>query len=197
MTDPTTNEPEDRRAEFEREAIPLLKDAYNLALRLTRRAEDAREVVQETYLRAYRTFGNFRYGTNCRAWLFTILYSVFVNRYRKERREPKALSVEELEERFHRTLESKGAANLVTESAAPTWTDPDVERAVSDLPPKLRTTVLLVDVGELTYEEAATALGCPVGTVRSRLSRARKTLFVTLERYARRAGYLPGSSEKK
>jgi len=197
MTDPSASDAEDRRAEFEREAIPLMRDAYNLALRLTRQPENARDLVQETYLRAYRTFANFRHGTNCRAWLFTILYSVFVNRYRKERREPKSLSVEELEERFHRTLESKSAADLVSTSDAPAWSDPDVERAVSDLPPKLRTTVLMVDVGELTYEEAATALGCPVGTVRSRLSRARKALFVTLEEYARRAGYLRNASEEK
>jgi RNA polymerase sigma-70 factor, ECF subfamily len=195
MMDPSTNDPKDRRAEFEREAIPLLKDAYNLALRLTRRAEDARDVVQETYLRAYRTFENFQSGTNCRAWLFTILYSVFVNRYRKERREPKPLSIEVLEERFHRSLESKSAAD--TGSGAPVWTDPDVERAVSDLPARLRSTVLLVDVGELTYEEAAVALGCPVGTVRSRLSRARKALFVKLEGYARRAGYPGNTSEER
>ena len=77
---------------------------YNQALRLSRRSEDAGDLVQETYLRAYRTFANFKEGTNCKAWLFTILYSIFVNKYRKDQREPDTVSIEELEETFHRTL---------------------------------------------------------------------------------------------
>jgi RNA polymerase sigma-70 factor (ECF subfamily) len=187
----------ERRARFEAAALPHLKAAYNMALRLTRQTEDARDVVQETYLRAYRTFDNFRLGTNCKAWLFTILYSIFVNRYRKEQREPATLSVDELEEKFHRSL----AAPERTESGAtgrpPEWTDRMVEVAFDELPESFREVVLLVDVEELTYDEAAAALGCPIGTVRSRLSRARKALHVALEQYARRAGYLKGAPEQK
>ncbi len=181
MTEPTADDL--KRAEFEAAAIPFLTAAYNFAARLTRRPEDARDLVQETYLRAYRTFGNFQQGTNCRAWLFTILYSIFVNRYRKERREPKTVSVEELEERFHQVLTADDAVGT------PDWTDPEVEAALAELPESFRSAVLLVDVEALTYEEAAGALHCPVGTLRSRLFRARKALSLSLREHARRAGY--------
>jgi RNA polymerase sigma-70 factor, ECF subfamily len=192
-----TSPASEKRARFETTALPFSKSVFNMALRLTRRSEDAKDLVQETFLRAYRTFDNFRPGTNCKAWLFTILYSIFVNRYHRERREPDTVSVEELEQKFHRSL----AAPERTESGAPgrppEWTDREVEAAFDELPESFREVVLLVDVEELTYDEAAAALGCPIGTIRSRLSRARKALFVALEEYARRTGYLKEASEKK
>jgi RNA polymerase sigma-70 factor (ECF subfamily) len=187
-----------KRARFEATALPHLKSTYTIALRLARRPDDARDLVQETYLRAYRTFDNFREGTNCKAWLFTILYSIFVNRYHRERREPATVSVEELEERFHRSLAAPEPATTVgSAGAAPEWTDREVEAAFEELPESFRSVVVLVDVEELTYEEAATTLGCPVGTIRSRLSRARKALYTALEEHARRAGYLKDTSERK
>jgi RNA polymerase sigma-70 factor, ECF subfamily len=181
----------DSRREFEAIALPHLAQAYRFALHLTRRDEDARDLVQETYLRAYRKFDGFQRGTNCRAWLFTILYSIFANRYRKESREPKLISVEELEARFDGAVrgEIPGGPAAEPASLAP-WTDAEVEAALSELPEAFRSTILLVDVEELTYEEAAAALDCPVGTVRSRLSRARKILYVALRDAARRHGYL-------
>ena len=97
------------------------------------------------------------------------------------------MSLEEVEERFHRSLESGGC---LPEPAATTWTDPEVETALEELPDSFRAAVLLVDVEEFSYEEAAAALGCPVGTVRSRLSRARRLLFTALQEHARRHGYL-------
>ncbi len=182
--------PEDlpsKRARFEAEALPLLSAVHGYALRLTRNAEAARDLVQETFLRAYRTFDNFRSGTNCKAWLFTILYSIFVNRYRKERREPRMVSFEEIEARFRQALETPDAGRSA--SGAPVWTDPDVEEALGELPEAFRATVVLVDVEDFTYEEAAAAMNCPVGTVRSRLSRARKMLFAALHEHALRVGY--------
>jgi RNA polymerase sigma-70 factor (ECF subfamily) len=186
-----------KRARFEATALPYLKSAYNFALRLTRRPDDARDLVQETYLRAYRTFDNFRAGTNSKAWLFTILYSIFVNRYHKERREPRTVSVEELEEKFHRSLVSADLEGSHPAGVPPEWTDREVESAFDELPESFRSVVLLVDVEELSYAEAAAALDCPVGTIRSRLSRARKALYVSLEDHARRAGYLKDTSETK
>ena len=187
----------ERRARFEATALPHLKAAYNMALRLTRQTEDARDLVQEAYLRAYRTFDNFRPGTNCKAWLFTILYSIFVNRYRKEQREPATVSVEELEEKFHRSLAApKPTTTAGGVGAAPEWTDGEVEAAFDELPESFRSVVLLVDVEELTYEEAAATLDCPVGTIRSRLSRARKALYAALEEHARRTGYLKETEKK-
>jgi RNA polymerase sigma-70 factor (ECF subfamily) len=164
---------------------------------LTRRPEDARDLVQETFLRAYRTFDGFTPGTNAKAWLLTILYSVFANRYRKARREPPAVPLEEVEARFEGLLARSGAERASwSRDSAPAPAGPEVKHALAALAEPYRDAVLLVDVQELTYEEAAAALGCPVGTVRSRLFRARKLLFVALHDYARKAGYLKEPPER-
>ena len=165
---------------------------YNQALRLTRHSEDASDIVQETYLRAYRTFENFKEGTNCKAWLFSILYSIFVNKYRKHQREAETVSLEELEQTFHRTLADP---DWQTNFVAPTRSEfdsqePEVNHALAKLPEDFRSAVLLVDVQGFTYEEAAAALECPVGTLRSRLFRARRMLFLELRDYARKIGFI-------
>ena len=168
---------DDRRSRFESEALPWMRPLYGFAVRLTRDPHDASDLVQECYLRAYRTFDNFASGTNAKAWLFRILFSVFANDQRKRRRQ-KVVALEELESHFDRAaMESwrsgRGAARAVENAAA-------LEEALACLPEEFRAVVLLVDVEGLTYGEAAEALGCPVGTVRSRLSRARRGLFVIL-----------------
>ena len=165
---------------------------YNQALRLTRRSQDAGDIVQETYLRAYRKFSSFKDGTNCKAWLFTILYSIFVNKYRKQQREPDTISIEELEGAFHRTLadgewETNFAALTTSELGGQ---EPEINNALEKLPEDFRSAVLLVDVQGFTYEEAAASLECPVGTLRSRLFRARRMLFLELQDYARRTGVI-------
>jgi len=177
---------EDRRTSFETIAMPLTKSVYNGALRLTRRPEDAADLVQETYLRAYRTFSNFSPGTNCKAWLFTIMYSIFVNKYRKEQRFPKPVSIEETEEAYQQALATWDPP-LSTEIGT------EVNHALAGLPEDFRLAVLLVDVEEMSYEEAAGVLNCPIGTVRSRLYRARKLLFTELQTYAGQRGYAHGS----
>jgi RNA polymerase sigma-70 factor, ECF subfamily len=186
------DENEAAAARFEAAALPFMDALHNQALRLTRRSEDASDIVQETYLRAYRTFSNFKEGTNCKAWLFTILHSVFVNKYRKQQREPHTISIEELEEAFHRTLAD---GDWETNFAALTRSELDcqeteVDHALAKLPEDFRLAVLLVDAQGFTYEEAAAALECPVGTLRSRLFRARRMLFLELEDYARRTGVI-------
>src|SRR5687768_14921285 len=103
----TRSEPQDKRGRFEATAMPFMRAVYNTALRLSHRPEDASDLAQETFLRAYRTFDGFTAGTNCKAWLFTILYSVFVNRYRKEQRSPTGISIEALEERYHVYLKTE------------------------------------------------------------------------------------------
>ncbi len=189
--------PEERRRRFETTAVPFMKSVYNMALRLTRVPEDASDLVQETYLRAYRTFDNYRPGTNCKAWLLTILYSIFVNRYRKKQREPVAISLEELEEKFRRSFRAEEADQPFAQvpTLPETWTDEEVRRAMEQLPESFRAVVLLIDVEGLSYEEAAAALNCPVGTVRSRLFRARRSLFVALQEHAKRTGYWKGPTE--
>jgi len=192
MASSLANENEAGAARFEAAALPFMDALYKQALHLTRRPEDADDMVQETYLRAYRTFSSFKEGTNCKAWLFTILYSIFVNKYRKEQSEPDIISIDELEERFHRTLADR---DWETDFAALTrseldWKGPEVNHALAKLPEIFRSAVLLVDVEGFTYEEAAAALDCPVGTLRSRLFRARRMLFLQLHDYARKMGFI-------
>ena len=190
MDSPAINQAwaENKRVQFEVAALPFTKPLYNTALRLTHRPENASDLVQETYLRAYRTFHNFTVGTNCKAWLFTILYSVFVNKYRKEQREPEAVSIDELEEKFQHCLATaEWDPHLVLN---PMEVGTEMDQALSRLPEAFCLALLLVDVEEMTYEEAAAVLNCPVGTVRSRLFRARKLLFVELQQYALKKGYV-------
>lgn len=188
MTDPAS---EARRRSFEDEALPHLSTLWSTAKRLARRDADAEDLVQESYLRAYRTFDNFRPGTNARSWLLTILYSVFINRYHRERRRPESRPLEEL---GSRPLPAAGGedweAPFLAAASAGTWgMSENVEKALRQLPAVYRHTVLAVDVGGLTYEEAATALSCPVGTVRSRLARARRMLATELADHASALGH--------
>jgi RNA polymerase sigma-70 factor, ECF subfamily len=187
---------EGKRAAFETAAVPFMQSLYNTAWRLTHRTEDAADLVQETYLRAYRTFENFTPGTNCKAWLLTILYSIFINQYRQAKRRPPMESLDDLEERFHQMAQPGDPALDVTtvEGWGSRWS-PEVERALRQLPEDLRAPLLLVDIEGLSYEEAASALGCAVGTVGSRLFRGRKSLFAMLQEYAHQAGFGKGSPE--
>jgi RNA polymerase sigma-70 factor (ECF subfamily) len=185
-----------KREAFEAEAIPFMRALHNMAIRLTQDPHDAADLVQETFLRAYRTFDNFVPGTNCKAWLFTILYSVFVNQYRQAKRRPRVESLEELEERFHHFAQAQQDPELdmaAVEGWGWRWS-PEVERALRQLPEDFRAALLLVDVEGLSYEEAASILGCAVGTIGSRLYRGRMGLFALLRDYASQAGYGKGSS---
>ena len=192
MASSSANENEAAAARFEAATLPFMVALYNQALRLTQLREDAGDIVQETYLSAYRTFSSFKEGTNCKAWLFTILYSIFVNKYRKEQREPDTVSIEELEEKYHRILaDPDWETNFVALTRSEfDWQEPEVNHALGKLPEDFRSAVLLVDVEGFTYEEAAAVLDCPVGTLRSRLFRARRMLFLELNDYARRMGFL-------
>ena len=163
------------RARFEAEALPHMQAVYNLALRLTLREADARDLVQDTFLRAYQHFNRFEAGTNCRAWLFTIAYSVFVNRYRKQRREAEVIVANRDVDRPQPAADASRARARV---------EVDVEQALAELPEEFRATIVLVDVEECSYEEAASALGCAVGTIRSRLFRARKHLAARLREHS-------------
>ena len=171
----------DSRQRFEHEALPHLHAVYNVARRLTRHEADARDLVQDAFLRAFQRFDSYSAGTNCRAWLFTITYSVFINRYRRQQRESAFVAAEDpawpLDER-------------AVDQTAPAATTParataaaDVEAALAELPDDFRAAVVLVDLEGLSYEEAAAVLDCPLGTVRSRLFRARKHLAERLREY--------------
>jgi RNA polymerase sigma-70 factor, ECF subfamily len=174
-----------RRRRFEQEAVVHLRAVYNAAWRLARNEDDARDLSQETMLRAYRTFDGYTSGTNARAWLLTILYSTFVNRYHHRRRRPEHVALDALDPHAASALSSSDP--VVNPFGGP-WTDGEIASAMAGLPDLFREAILLVDVEELTYEEAAAAQGCAVGTVRSRLHRGRRLLAVALDDYARRHG---------
>jgi RNA polymerase sigma-70 factor (ECF subfamily) len=181
----------EKREAFEAAALPFMRALYNTALRLTREPPDAADLVQETFLRAYRTFENFTPGSNCKAWLFTILYSIFTNQYHQAKRRPRMESLEALEERFQTLAQAPDdpAFDVTTVHGWGQRWSPEIERALRRLPEDFRAPLLLVDVEGLSYEEAASALGCAVGTVGSRLFRGRKALFVMLQDYAHESGY--------
>lgn len=186
MTSTTRDE---RRRCFEDETIRHLGRVHSAARRFAG-PEAAEDLTQETYLRAYRTFDNFEPGTNALAWLLTILRSIYLNRRRRHGKEPKAEETEVLE--FHAARAMSGidweAPELARATAGRWGAGEVVGRALDRLPESFRTVVLLVDLHELTYDEAAEALDCPVGTVRSRLARARRRLAAELTEYARNQG---------
>jgi len=186
-----------KRAEFERVALPLLGVLHATAWRLTRGGDEAADLVQETCLPAYRTFDNFVPGTNSRGWLLTILYSVFYNSYHKARRTPTTVSIDDLDARYQHYLESPDdtGASATTQplpGAGGIRVSPEVAVALGELPDEFRSAVLHVDVVGASYDEAALALGCPVGTVRSRLFRGRRLLFAALHEYAVSMGFARG-----
>jgi RNA polymerase sigma-70 factor (ECF subfamily) len=190
--------PEQRRAEFEAAALPFMASLYRAALYLTRRPEDAADLLQDTYLRAYRRFDDFTPGTNCKAWLFTIQHSIFVNKAKKAQREPRGMTIEELEQRYHRWLPPSLLTGFpLSQGQTDTGFSHKLTEVLRELPEAFRSVVVLVDVEELSYEEAGAALGCPVGTVRSRLFRARRLLAAALHAYAEETGYLRGSKKKE
>lgn len=182
--------PDDRRTRFERECLVHLDAVHRAARRFTRDEDRARDLVQDTMVRAYRAFDSFTPGTNGRAWLLSIVYSVFINGYHHQRRRPVTVSMEALEAQFAERL-------LAAPEAGPDTavSDEDVLAALDALPEEFRATVLLVDVDELSYEEAATALSCAVGTVRSRLHRARRLLALALEDHVRERRLVPSKRE--
>jgi len=165
-------------ASFEAEALACVDGLYRTALRLTRAAADAEDLVQETYLKAFRSAGQFRQGTNLRAWLFTILHNTARNRARDRARDAVLVDSDTVERAADR-LPGMVADTPETLMLRATL-DPELRAAVDALPPVFREAVWLRDVEEFSYAEIADMLAVPVGTVMSRISRGRRLLFVSL-----------------
>jgi RNA polymerase sigma-70 factor (ECF subfamily) len=166
------------REQFDADVLPHLDALYANAMRLTRARADAEDLVQETVLRAFRFYDRFERGTNVKAWLLRIQYNAFVNRYRR--------SIKEREIKENMTQEASGEG-VVSRDALRSLTDPtgtalrplilrEIEAALDTLPEEHRMVVVLADLEELSYKEIAEVLGCPIGTVMSRLHRARRAL---------------------
>jgi len=181
------------RAEFEQLASPQLDTLYAAALRLTRSAGDAEDLVQEAVLRGYRFFDKFERGTNFRAWIFKILTNTFINRYRRSTKERSIVDGPERQavvEQFVSRDASDSAADPERHFFDRLISD-DVVKAVDALPIDFRMVVLLADVQDFSYKEIADILDIPVGTVMSRLFRGRRLLERALLRYAAEAGIVP------
>src|SRR6266496_3240698 len=190
-------QPDRTRAEFESLAMEHLYPRYSAALRLTKNERDAEDLVQDTFLRAYRFFDKFERGTNIKAWLFKILTNTFINRYRrtvKERSIVEGSEREAVHERFISREASDYAANPEQFFFDRLLSD-DVLRAVDSLPIDFRMVVILADLQEFSYKEIAEILDVPVGTVMSRLYRGRRLLQKALAGYAVVAGVLRATPE--
>ena len=178
-----------RVSEFEGVALVHLDLLYRAALRLTHNRAEAEDLVQETWLRALRHFDQFDPGSNCRAWLLTILRNAFLNRVRREGREILESDMAATEAGAARLEEASVARSSAEEDFFQTVLHGDVDRALKTLPLPFRLVVTLADLEGLTYKEVAQVLDCPIGTVMSRLSRARQLLRKELVTLAREHGY--------
>jgi len=172
---------------FESEALPFLSQLYGAALRLTRNPADAEELVQETFLRAFRAFNQFEEGTNLKAWLYKILTNTFISSYRKKQREPQTVPAEANEDfsLYDRLVEANMTPEAEILDRIP---DEEVKKALESIPEQFRTAVLLADVEGFSYQEIADITGVAIGTVMSRLHRGRKALQRALWDYARDRG---------
>jgi RNA polymerase sigma-70 factor (ECF subfamily) len=184
-----TREEIEKQMDFQKEAMVHIDSLYNFALRMTGDPEEANDLVQETYMKAYRFFDSFEKGTNCKAWLFRILKNSYINKYRKESKEPDKIDYDEIKEFYHSVKHSSLDSNDMQEKMFGELLDDEVARALESLPEDFKEVVQLCDIEGFTYEEIANMVDCPIGTVRSRLHRGRKILREKLMEYAKQHGY--------
>lgn len=175
---------------FEDEALPLLNQLYGGALRMTRNPPDAEDLVQETYLKAYKAFHSFKQGTNLKAWLYRIMTNTYINSYRKKQRQPAQQLTEEITDYQLYTTSSHDSTGLESAEvlALENLPNSDIVDALNQLSEDYRLVVYLADVEGLAYKEIAEAMGTPLGTVMSRLHRGRKQLRGLLKEVAREQG---------
>jgi len=176
--------------DFEREAVPHMDILYNYALRMTSNADDANDLVQETYLKAFRFWDKYEKGTNIRAWLFRIMKNSYINRYRKETKEPDTVDYDDIQNFYKSIRYATADPNDLEEKIFGGLLEDNVARAIESLPEDFRTVVILCDIEGLSYEEIAEFVDCPIGTIRSRLHRGRKMLRAKLFTYAKKRGFV-------
>ena len=184
-------------ADFAEQAMQFAPQLYSAAMRLTRNSADAEDLVQDTYLRAWRSFGTFQEGTNLRAWLYRILTNGFINKYRAKQRRPDETGMDNIEDLYlykrlgalDNALGSRSAEDTMFEM----FTDDEVKAALEELPENFRLVVLLADVEGFAYKEIAEMLEIPVGTVMSRLHRGRKQMHKLLYDFASERGLIASS----
>jgi RNA polymerase sigma-70 factor (ECF subfamily) len=183
---------------FADDAMEFAPQLYSAALRMARNEADAADLVQETYLRAYRGYPNFTAGTNLRAWLYRILTNTYINIYRARQRRPVETDLADVEDLYMyrrlSTIESAAASRSAEDQLIDMIADADVKQALDDLPESFRLPVLLADVDGFSYKEIAEMLAIPIGTVMSRLHRGRKAMQKALYDYAEARGFTGNST---
>jgi len=185
------------RTDFAQQAMQYAPQLFSAAMRMTRNKSDAEDLVQETYLRAYRSFSTFNDGTNLRAWLFRILTNTFINSYRAKQRRVQETELNDVEDLYlYRRISGVDVASRSAEDTLfDLFTDDEVKAALEALPDNFRLPVLLADVEEFSYKEIAEMLDIPIGTVMSRLHRGRKAMQKALADFASERGLLAHTSE--
>ncbi len=179
------------QAQFEEKAMEYTPALYTAAMRMTRNSSDAEDLVQETYLKAYRAFGGFQDGTNLRAWLYRILTNTYINSYRAKKRRPEQTDIDDVEDLYLYKRVSAANGDLgrsAEDELLDTITDSQVKEAIEALPEAFRMAVLLSDVEGFSYKEIADITDVPIGTVMSRLHRGRKALQKALYEFAMQRG---------
>jgi RNA polymerase sigma-70 factor (ECF subfamily) len=180
------------QATFADQAMEFMPSLYTAALRMTRNRADAEDLVQETYLKAYRAFDSFQQGTNLKAWLYRILTNTYINTFRAKKRRPEQSEIEEVEDLYlYRRLGGLEAARTgrsAEDEVLDTLTEGEIKDAIEALPEQFRMAVLLADVEGFSYKEIAEILDIPIGTVMSRLHRGRRALQKRLYEFGRSRG---------
>jgi len=177
--------------EFQALAFEHVDSLYNTAVRMTKNALDAEDLLQDVYLRAFRFFHRFERGTNFKAWIFKILTNTYINQYRKKINQPYHVDLEKIKYNYDDKEETAQTSAQESERLDyETLFDDEIKSALQQIPDEFRVVVLLADVESFSYKEVAKIIGCPIGTVMSRLSRGRKQLQNYLREYATKGGFI-------
>jgi RNA polymerase sigma factor (sigma-70 family) len=179
----------EKQSIFNNEFMPHINSMYNFAYRLTLDSDDAKDLLQDTYLKAYRFIDSFQKGTNAKAWLFRILKNSFINDYRKKSKEPSKVDYQEVESYYNSEDVDRQITPDLRVEALKDMIGDEISNALNALYVDFRTVIILCDLEGFKYEEMAKILDIPIGTVRSRLHRARNLLKEKLSTYAKQMGY--------
>jgi len=183
------NKDEQLYTSFKNEAEPHMDALYNFALSLTGNRDDAHDLVQETYIKAFRFFDKFERGTNCKAWLFRIMKNTYINDYRRKTKQPEKVDYNDVENFYEEIKASFVSSNHLEEEIFKNLLGDEITDAIASLSDDFKTVIILCDLEGFSYEEIAEITESPIGTVRSRLHRARKILFSKLYKFASNKGY--------
>lgn len=178
-----------KKEQFEEDIIPHTDAMYHFAIQLTSDPNDAEDLVQNAFVKAYRFFDSYELGTNAKAWLFRILKNSYINEYRKKSKQPSQVDFDDVSSFYESIRDERTDTSNMEEQMYRDLLDDDISKALKDIPEDFRTVIFLCDVEDFTYEEISNMLDIPIGTVRSRLHRGRNLLMDYLASYGKKRGY--------